>query len=195
MDCWLIKLDASSNIVWENTFGGLADDSIGDIKILPNGNLLVAATSNSDKSTDKSEDIKGDSDIWLLMLDASGDIMWDKTIGGSLEDGGLQLARTSNGRNFLTGFSTSNTSGDKIFNNNDRFPDCWLIEFNDLGEIINQFVIGGNGRDMPKALHYNQNGNLFIGMQSTSLNNTGDKKLTQDVSYVGNFWLMEWDIQ
>lgn len=195
MDCWLIKLDANANIVWENTLGGLGDDLIKDIEILTNGNILVSATSGSNKSNDKSEDNKGYSDVWLLMLNGSGDIIWDKTIGGTWEDAGGPLVRTPTGRNFVAAISNSKVTGDKTIDNYNVSFDCWLIEFDDLGEMIDQSVIGGIGIDLPWALHYTQNGNLFIGIQSRSANNTGDKKLTRDVPYTGNFWLLEWNIQ
>src|SRR5690606_14530310 len=43
-------------------------------------------------------------DFWLLKLDASGNLLWEKTFGYSGNDQGQSLLQTSDGGYFLTGF-------------------------------------------------------------------------------------------
>lgn len=79
----VIKLDADGNIVWQNAYGGNDIDYIFSIDETTSGDLLVAGYSQSFGD--------GDKDYWLMKLDASGEIIWQKNYGGTNNN---DIART-----------------------------------------------------------------------------------------------------
>ena len=79
LDAWLVKMDSNGNILWEKIF----DYSIYD------GAVLIAAHQNNFLiSAGKSDLITGEIDLWLILVDSLGEIVWEKTYGGPYYDGG-----------------------------------------------------------------------------------------------------------
>ncbi|MEC7264870.1 MAG: T9SS C-terminal target domain-containing protein, partial [Bacteroidota bacterium] len=191
-DFWVIKLDSNANIVWDKTIGGPSVDGIGDLIELANGNILISGASSSQIAWDKSEASRGLTDTWLVLLDSNGRIIWDKTIGGNLEDGGRKIVVTQSGRIFIAGTSNSTVSGDKLVDKIGLY-DCWLLEINDTGSIIHQEVIGGTGNDAVVTLLEAIDGSLTIAMQSNS-GTSGDRIIDPDKPYYGQFWILNWSI-
>jgi hypothetical protein len=71
-DIWLVRTDFDGNILNQKTIGGNESDGSGFINILPNGNYLLIANSNSDISGEKTVPRIGpnSSDVWILEIDA-----------------------------------------------------------------------------------------------------------------------------
>lgn len=67
---WLMNLDDSGNIIWENTFGGSEFDQGADVKSIGEEGIIVAGQSSSTNG-DISSNI-GDVDIWFLKLKPNG---------------------------------------------------------------------------------------------------------------------------
>jgi hypothetical protein len=82
-DAWLLKLDAYGNIEWRKTYGGRSNDGGGNYEeFVGEGtsgqgrNYIVARESYSFGA--------GESDIWIIKLDANGNILWQKAYGVTL---------------------------------------------------------------------------------------------------------------
>ncbi|RMF92999.1 MAG: M6 family metalloprotease domain-containing protein, partial [Nitrospinota bacterium] len=73
-DVWVLKLDASGAVQWQKTYGGPDTDTAYAIQQTPDGGYIVAGGTRSFGA--------GSGDIWVLKLDAKGDIEWQKTYGG-----------------------------------------------------------------------------------------------------------------
>ncbi|MEO9258448.1 MAG: T9SS type A sorting domain-containing protein, partial [Crocinitomicaceae bacterium] len=129
-DGWLVKLDNNGNILWDKSYGGdsLSDQGLEYLIKVPNSqNLMVAGYSNSDAFNDKSENGFGDNDFWILKIDPSGNLLWDKTIGGAQDDGAGFITAIDSTTYFIGGFSYSGISGNKAtINYGDE--DLWVIE-------------------------------------------------------------------
>ena len=82
-DVWIIKIDAQGQLLWDKTFGGLFQDELFSLLEMPDGGFLLGCHSNSNISGDKTENSLGLHDVWMIRTDASGNMLWDKTIGGS----------------------------------------------------------------------------------------------------------------
>ena len=54
-DFWIIKLNASGVIMWQNTIGGTGNDNLTDIEPVPSGGFLLSGYSSSGISGDKTE--------------------------------------------------------------------------------------------------------------------------------------------
>ena len=144
-DYWVIKLDSIGNIEWQNTIGGVGNDDLY-ITQSSDGGYILGGSSNSGISGDKTDSNKGGYDYWVLKLDATGSIVWQKTIGGNLDDKLYSLDETEDGGFLLGGYSYSGISGDKTEANKGG-ADYWVIKIDSTGNIIWQKTIGGSEFD------------------------------------------------
>lgn len=168
IDMWLIKIDASGTIVWQKTFGGSKSDWIQSIIQNTNNDYLLAGSSHSDISGDKTQNSKGVGDYWVLKIDASGTIVWQKTIGGNNGDYAKSIVATSDGNYIIGGDSFSNASGDKNQNTIANSNDIWLIKINDSGQLLWQKDIGGNSTDIFDNMRLTTDNGLILGTMSYS---------------------------
>ncbi len=111
-DYWIIKLDSSGDIEWQNTIGGNDIDRLYRAQETIDGGYILGGYSGSAISGDKIEGSHGSHDYWLLKLDSIGNIQWQNTIGGNLSDL-LYIEQTVDGSYILAGSSESDSTSDK----------------------------------------------------------------------------------
>ncbi|NHZ86117.1 MAG: T9SS C-terminal target domain-containing protein, partial [Planctomycetia bacterium] len=58
-DYWVIKLDETGNIIWQNTIGGSHSDNLHAIQQTTDGGYILGGTSESNISGDKTEPNQG----------------------------------------------------------------------------------------------------------------------------------------
>lgn len=80
------SLSSAQEIEWQNTIGGTLGDDIYCIQPTNDGGFILAGSSTSDISGDKTENSNGGEDYWIVKIDSSGVIQWQNTIGGSGSD-------------------------------------------------------------------------------------------------------------
>jgi hypothetical protein len=102
-DYWVVKLDDTGNIEWQNTIGGSNTDIIYSVIQTLDGGYLLGGYSSSGISVDKTEANLGGADYWVVKLDATGNIEWQNTIGGSSFDYLYSVIQTSDGGYLLGG--------------------------------------------------------------------------------------------
>jgi hypothetical protein len=132
LDYWIIKTDATGNKVWDKVIGGISNDVLTDLQIMPDGSYAIGGSSQSSISGDKTQNNMGnqaDRDYWVVRLDVSGNKIWDKTIGSGADEACTVMARTTNGDLVVGGWSLAGISGDKtqVSRGNE---DCWLVKLN-----------------------------------------------------------------
>src|SRR6056297_1120187 len=152
-DYWVVKLDALGNIEWDNTIGGASDEVLNSIQQTADGGYILGGYSNSNISADKSENSLGNSDYWVVKLDALGNIEWDNTIGGAFLDFFRQIQQTADGGYILGGESNSDSSADKSENRLGSY-DYWVIKLDALGTIEWDNTIGGLQEDRIQSLQH-----------------------------------------
>ena len=91
-------------LVWEKTFGGKGYDIANSIQITPEGDYIITGvTSPAPASTAG----PSEEDIYLLKIDSSGELIWEKNLGGNGPDGGYSVQMTDDGCYIITGFMGS----------------------------------------------------------------------------------------
>jgi len=115
-DMWIVKLNNNGIKAWDKTIGGSSDDYLASIQVTSAGGYLLGGYSYSGISGEKSEASRGGADYWIVNLDVQGNIIWDKTLGGSHSDILADIKETTNGEIILAGQSQSQASGDKSEN-------------------------------------------------------------------------------
>ena len=93
---YVLKIDASGNLLWSRTYGGSRDDWASSVLATPDGGLLLVGGT-------KSFGAGGTEDIYLLRLNAAGDVVWSRTYGGSDTDESAGAIPTSDGGLLLAG--------------------------------------------------------------------------------------------
>jgi len=126
-DARLVKTDSSGNIEWSSTFGGSAGDYFRSVRILDNGDYLIAGGTASSGA--------GGSDGWLLRVDAFGSEIWSNTYGGSSDEGFAVAELVPDGGYILTGSTRSYGAGGS---------DLWLIKTNESGDVLWERIYGGS---------------------------------------------------
>jgi len=146
-DIWIIRIDTSFNIIWQNDIGGDKLDRYPYIiKSQISSKLYFSCNSESDSSCSKSENNRSYpnsfDDYWIGALDSNGVLLWEKTLGGNGVEDEPKIFELSNGELIVNGSSISPPSGDKSVTNFGA-RDWWLIKTDSLGNKIWDKVYGG----------------------------------------------------
>ena len=165
-DYWIVKIDSELNIQWQNTIGGSGTDVLNSIEQTTDGGYILGGYSNSVISGDKTDGSMG-FDYWIIKLDSTGNLLWQKTIGGSIDDLLYSIQKTDDGGYILGGSSNSPISGDKTEDNYGSY-DYWVIKLDSLGNIMWQNTIGGNLSEFLDCTRQTWDGGYIVGGTSIS---------------------------
>jgi hypothetical protein len=161
----------SQNIIWDKTLGGDRVDSVKEMLALSDGSFLVAGTSNSDSSYEKTANHFGTTnlptgspsptDIWVLKLNPFGNIIWEKTFGGDLRDEVFGLGELSDSSIVLVAGSFSDISGNKSSARlgQARDSDIWYLRLDKNGNKIHDRTYGVPSDDMFMNIMFYQEDN------------------------------------
>lgn len=188
-DYWVVKVDALGTIVWQNTIGSKEWDVLYRVVNAPDGGYLLAGYSLVDVSGDYMGQPIGGFDFWIVKIDTAGTILWQKTIGGSLNEYFRDILVTPDGGYLLGGMSKSNISGNKTQDSKGG-NDYWLVKIDLLGNVLWDKTIGGNGDDIIYSMSQDSNHNFYIAGTSES-NISGDK--TENTRGGEDIWLVKTD--
>lgn len=114
-DFWIVKLDASGEMKWQETYDFGSLDILTSIVENKDHTLMVGGFAQSEPGTQK--DDKGINDYIALKISENGDILWQKTVGSEGDDALRKLIETRDGGYLLAG--TSNPV--RFANRNSKF--------------------------------------------------------------------------
>ena len=196
-DYWMIKTDSLGNIQWQNTIGGNGFDWLYTIKQTTDGGYILGGRSGSLVSGDKTVASNGNDDHWIVKTDASGNIQWQKAIGGGENEDIRSIQLTADGGYILGGSSRSNISGDKTENNWDPSlvsHDYWVVKIDFAGNVQWDKTIGGNDFDVLYSIHNTADGGFILGGVSYS-SISGDKtEVNWDTLFnTSDYWIVKID--
>ena len=124
-DFWIVKLNSSGSMVWQKAYGGTSVEKAYAIQQTSDDKYIVAGyASSSDGFVTGNH---GSDDFWLVKLDGSGDLIWQKTLGGSGLDQAKSIEQTNNGGYIIAGV-TSSDDGDVIGNTDEVNVDYWVVK-------------------------------------------------------------------
>lgn len=104
---------------WAKTYGGATDDQAYSVQQTSDGGYIVAGYTHSFGA--------GSYDFWVLKLNSTGLVEWQKTYGGRNDDLAQSIEQTSDGGYILAGGTASFGAGG---------PDFWLVKLGADGDII-----------------------------------------------------------
>ena len=163
-DFWVVSISNTGDLLWEKNFGGSEIDEARGITKTSNGDFIIIGNTRSDDQNITTNN--GGSDIWLIKIDANGNLLWEKSIGGSSFDIGYGIKKSNSGY-LISGASRSeNFDLDENYGQNDGL----IAEINDNGSIIWLKTFGGTNEDLIYDAIQLQNGDI-IGVGETTSNN------------------------
>ncbi|ROL58423.1 T9SS C-terminal target domain-containing protein [Bacteroidetes/Chlorobi group bacterium Naka2016] len=188
-DLWFIKLDRGGNIIWKKTYGGRGYEQPKSILVLEDGNFLITGYSSSIQGEFVNK--YGSFDLFVIKLDASGEIKKIKFYGGTHNDKGNFIMQTSDG-GFLVVGSTSSNDGDVVgwhpgyTDTGYPLEDFWVLKLDQDLNLQWQKPLGGSNPDVAhSAVETPDNGFIVVGETSS---NNGD---VQGLKGNQNIWLVK----
>jgi hypothetical protein len=127
---WLVKTDRDGNKEWDKTFGGPLNEVGRSVRQTQDGGYILLGNTTSKGA--------GVADLWLIKTDASGNRVWERTYGGSMEDRGYCVQQTTDGGYILVGLTRSKGEG---------LTDVWLIKTDASGNRKWDKAFGGKADD------------------------------------------------
>lgn len=144
----LCKFSESGEKLWCKAYGVLEDDEFYTISLLDDDRLLLSgAVDNEDLFI--SSTVHSNQDFWLVEMDSSGQVIWERKYGGNDWDQALHHTTDAQGNIYITGFSYS-TDGD--ITTSYGLEDSWTIKTDAAGALIWQQSYGGSSLDQGRQL-------------------------------------------
>ena len=184
-DCFVTDFDESGNEIWKTTFGGTDADYIYAMGYNATNIVVVGASKSNDNDITGNH---GNYDMLVVKLDLSGNIVWQKSFGGTEVDKATSVQVSNTGEIYVLGYSKS-TDGDVTAGANHGDYDIWLLKLDANGTILWQKNYGGTSDDRSTdLLSDGYSNNLYFSGYSKS--NDGDLTNNQ-----GNFdyWVVKID--
>ncbi len=125
LDMYLVKLDAQGRLQWEKNYGGDKMDLGWSVHELPDGWLLHGCTLSKDTTNQ---------DIYLLRLDKTGNVLWEKTYGSKKDERTTNLLLLSDGNYLLIGERILQDSVNR---------DSYILKLDTAGQVIWEKTFGG----------------------------------------------------
>jgi len=180
---WVLKLTENGSIDWKRAYGGSNNDWPYSIQQTADGGYIMAGltmSNNGDVTWNH-----GDRDYWVVKLNPSGSIQWQKTLGGTGADVAFSVRQTDDGGYIVVGDSGSN---DGNVSGNHGFRDMWVVKLNVNGGIQWQRSLGGSSTDSGRCVIQTEDGGYMV--VGESMSNDGDVSVNHGNS---DFWVVKLD--
>ncbi|HZV12093.1 MAG TPA: T9SS type A sorting domain-containing protein [Candidatus Kapabacteria bacterium] len=187
-DCWTIKIDSGGTLLWNYLTGGSGADQGNGIYGTSDNGCIVAASTGSTNNDLAGDSLHGDIDGWVIKLNATGGLSWQKTYGGNLADFAESIYPTNDGGYIIAGQTASNNlQGAKRLGQ----ANYWLLKINGSGSFQWQGIYGGAGTDMAYSVYpTSDTGYVVAGVTSSD-----DSEVTGDHLSGGaptnDMWIMK----
>jgi hypothetical protein len=124
-DGWIVKLNSGGTIEWQKCLGGngAGGEGFNSVQQTTNGGYIVTGTTTSNDG-----DVSGNhgvDDCWVVKLNSTGSIEWQKCYGGGGRDDGNAIQQTSDGDYIIAVSLESGNSGAPGYHGN---GDGWIIK-------------------------------------------------------------------
>jgi hypothetical protein len=168
-DYWLVKLNDSGAIQWQKCYGGNQDEILTSVIQNSDGSYAAAGYSASDSEqvtsyhnhcyTDYYYTTICSYDYWIIKIDTAGNLLWEKSFGGTGDDIATSIAATNNGGYIVAGFTMS-SDGDVIGNHG--YENYWLVRLDSTGSLLWKNCYGGSQEEEATSVVADNNGGFMV---------------------------------
>jgi hypothetical protein len=165
-DIFIVKYDASGNILWAKSAGTSGyEDNVYSISTDANGNIFAVGMFDGHTITFGSTTLtnNGYRNTFIVKYDASGNILWAKSAGGIGYDYGDGISTDGIGNVFVTGHfeSPTITFGTTTLMNAGDF-DVFIAKYDPSGNVSWAESVGGHGLDYLNCSTSDASGNIVV---------------------------------
>ncbi|RDI90974.1 hypothetical protein Q502_12410 [Mesotoga sp. Brook.08.YT.4.2.5.2.] len=156
-DFLIVKLDSDLNLQWWKTFGGSKRDIAEAIALTADGGYLLAGlTESADGDVTNN---KGIGDFWVIRLSTEGELIWERTLGGSGQDHAYDVLEKPSGNILVAGYTRSADGDVSCY---DWGEDFWIVELDCEGNMVSQWVVGAyRSEDCAQRLYLGEDGSVY----------------------------------
>ena len=145
-----LQTQGAQQVVWQKTFGGSDDDRARSVQETIDGGYIVAGYTWSSSERE---------DVYILKLDANGNKLWEKTFGGSDNDGAWFIQQTIDGGYIVAGYTKSYGSG---------WYNAYLLKLDGAGNKVWEKVFGGSSWDEARSIQQTNDGGYVVAGYTSS---------------------------
>ena len=161
-DGFLAKFDSQGQCLWARQFAGLESNDAYDVVVRPDGSILVTGEFVGTNAIGTATSVsQGGLDIFLAAFSVSGDLLWARAIGGTLDDFAVALAPSSDGSALFTGSFSGDIDLDGGISFSSADDDALLIKLNPAGGVQWARRAGGEGYQLGSDVKVDTVGNVF----------------------------------
>jgi hypothetical protein len=164
-DAWVVKLSVTGNLLWQKCLGGTSYDEAKSIIPTSDGGYIITGFTNSNN-----EDVTGNhgvQDAWVIKLSATGNVIWQKCLGGTSYDYAESIIPTPDGGYIVAG---STQSSDLDVTGNHGLGDAWIIKLSATGTVIWQKCLGGTFFEEATSIQTTPDGGYIMAGHTNSIN-------------------------
>jgi hypothetical protein len=168
-DGWVVKLKPNGDTAWTKCLGGSSVDGFTIVRPTRDGGFIAVGTTLSQDG-----DVHGghpglppstfNNEVWVVKLNANGDTLWTKTLGGTGTERNFDIKQTLDNGYILIS-STTSYDGDvhgfhspPIGNN----PDIWVVKLTAAGDTAWTKCLGGAGSEYPHSIAQTQDSGYIL---------------------------------
>lgn len=145
-DLALWRLDAAGDVAWSRYYGTPANEFARNVEPMDDGGFVVAGTTLPASG--------GNSDVYLVKSDATGEVEWSKSYGGTLPDE-LPFVRETLDHGLIVAAQSQS------FGTN-HFDDLWLQRLDATGGVLWSKTSGYSGVDYGDAVAASADGGFLV---------------------------------
>lgn len=166
-DFWIIKIDFNGVILWQRCYGGSGNEEANSMTETSDGGyLIVGSTASNDSDVTGNH---GNTDYWVIKIEADGNLQWQKCLGGSGTDVAYSVIERKNG-DFIVAGKSNSWNGNTTLNHGGY--DYWIVSVDNMGSLMWQKSLGGTADDEARGVVETTTDDLIIG--GTTWSTDGD---------------------
>jgi hypothetical protein len=166
-DTWVVKLSGTGDMIWQQEFGGSGTERGESIIPTADGGFVIGGYSNSNDGNLSMN--HGDYDAWLIKLNTSGTVEWQKLYGGSAYEAVGSILEIAGG--FTICASAASSNGDLSLTIPHGGHDVWIYTIDGQGNFISGKTYGGSGGEDGGQIYTSADGYMF---SATTASNNAD---------------------
>jgi hypothetical protein len=160
---WGTKIDAEGTLEWRRYYGGTNNDRAHAVAEAHTGGFVMAGFSESEDYDISNS--KGSYDFWVVKINEEGELLWERSYGGSGIEVSYDIIATADGAYVVVG-NTFSTDGDVSGNHGES--DVWMIKISETGDLLWEQTFGGSGFDAAQGVSLSKDGGYIIAGNSKS---------------------------
>lgn len=192
-EVFISKLDSRGDFMWARQLGG-STDAVGTSLIVdPRGNVYTTGVFRGTADFDPDPDLiynltsttGSDDDIFVSKLDADGNFVWAKRMGGGYFDIGSSIAVDRSGDVYTTGYFSGSADfdpgpGADVLTSDINIAEVFVSKLDSKGAFVWAKRMGGNRDDVGSSIAVDRRGNVYT---TGSFQGTADFDPDPDVIY------------